>query len=221
MGATSWENLFLPYANNKGADRPVHPRSLISTFVFRCLDSIISLVSLRAIRRIWLVSEAEKTGLSLTWSQLPKTGFLVYWALTGYSCIWGQTQTSHVCPGAIWATSWENLFMPYTNNKGADQPAHPRSLISAFVVRCLDSIIPLLAKSKISRLQLVSVAEQVGLCPTWSQTPKTGFLMTGLILSSIFRLPCTWTSWNMSCQSSTFYPGQIDINLTGKRLGMF
>ena len=38
------------------------------------------------------------------------------------------------------------------NNKGADQPAHLRSLISAFVVRCLDSIIPLLAKSKISRL---------------------------------------------------------------------
>ena len=23
----------------------------------------------------------------------------------------------------IWATSWENLFMPNTNNKGADQPA--------------------------------------------------------------------------------------------------
>ena len=35
--------------------------------------------------------------------------------------------------------------MPYTNNKGADQPAHPRSLISAFVVRCLDSIIPLVS----------------------------------------------------------------------------
>ena len=31
--------------------------------------------------------------------------------------------------------------MLYANNKGADQPAHPRSLISAFVVRCLDSII--------------------------------------------------------------------------------
>ena len=51
----------------------------------------------------------------------------------------------------IWATSWENLFMPYANNKGADQPAHPRSLISAFVVRCLDSIIPLLVKAEISR----------------------------------------------------------------------
>ena len=31
--------------------------------------------------------------------------------------------------------------MPYANNKGADQPAHSRSLISAFVVRCLDSTI--------------------------------------------------------------------------------
>ena len=34
-------------------------------------------------------------------------------------------------------------FMSYANNKGADQPAHPRSLISAFVVRWLDSIISL------------------------------------------------------------------------------
>ena len=30
-----------------------------------------------------------------------------------------------------WATSWENVFMPNANNKGADQPVHPRSLISA------------------------------------------------------------------------------------------
>ena len=42
--------------------------------------------------------------------------------------------------------------MPYANNKGTNQPAHPRSLISILVVRCLDSIIPILAKSKISRL---------------------------------------------------------------------
>ena len=56
----------------------------------------------------------------------------------------------------------QNLLWPYANNKGADQPAHPRSLISAFVVRCLDSIIPILVKSEISRLQLASVAEQAG-----------------------------------------------------------
>ena len=52
-----------------------------------------------------------------------------------------------ICKWYNLATSWENLFMPYANNKGADQPAHPRGLISAFVVRCLDSIIPLLATS--------------------------------------------------------------------------
>ena len=45
-----------------------------------------------------------------------------------------------------------HLFLPYTNNKGADQPAHPRSLVSTFVVRCLDSIISILIKPKISRL---------------------------------------------------------------------
>ena len=26
----------------------------------------------------------------------------------------------------------KTCFMPYANNKGADQPAHPRNLISAF-----------------------------------------------------------------------------------------
>ena len=33
------------YANNTDADKPAHPRSLISVFVIRCLDSIINLVS--------------------------------------------------------------------------------------------------------------------------------------------------------------------------------
>ena len=39
----------------------------------------------------------------------------------------------------IWTTSGENLFLPYANNKGADQPAHMRSLDSAFVIGCLGS----------------------------------------------------------------------------------
>ena len=70
----------------------------------------------------------------------------------------------------IWATSRENLFLPYANNKDADQPAHPRSLISIFIVHCLDSIIPMLATSKISRLSLASVAAQDGLSLPWLQT---------------------------------------------------
>ena len=43
-------------------------------------------------------------------------------------------------------------LISYANDKGADQPAHPRSLISAFVVRCLDSIISLNFIAQISRL---------------------------------------------------------------------
>ena len=35
------------------------------------------------------------------------------------------------------------------NNTGADQPAHPRSLISAFVIRLLESIISTLATNEI------------------------------------------------------------------------
>ena len=58
------------------------------------------------------------------------------------------TQTRHADePGH------EKMYlMSYANNKGADQPAHPRSLISAFVVRCLDSIISLDSIAKIARL---------------------------------------------------------------------
>ena len=74
--------------------------------------------------------------------------------------------------------------MPYANNKRADQPAHPRSLISTIVVHCVDSIILILAISKISKL--VSVAEQNGLSRTWSQTPNTGFLVTRLKCNDLF-----------------------------------
>ena len=47
-------------------------------------------------------------------------------------------------------------------NKGADQPAHPRSLISAFVICLLESILYNPSKSEISIFLLVSVAEQAG-----------------------------------------------------------
>ena len=46
----------------------------------------------------------------------------------------------------------KTCFLPYANNKGADQPAHLRSLISAFVICCLESIILLVSISKISSL---------------------------------------------------------------------
>ena len=45
--------------------------------LFRCLDSIISLVSISKISSLYLASVAVPAGLSLTWSRTPKTGFLV------------------------------------------------------------------------------------------------------------------------------------------------
>ena len=86
--------------------------------------------------------------------------------------------------------------MPYANNKGADQPAHPRSLISAFVVRCLDNIIPLVSISEISSLYLASVAAQAGLSVLWSQTEAPlivalpGLFSTKIYMKAIANEPC-------------------------------
>ena len=41
----------------------------------------------------------------------------------------------------IWTTTLENLTLLHANNKLVDQPAHPRSLISAIVLRSLDGMI--------------------------------------------------------------------------------
>ena len=63
----------------------------------------------------FLVTNAkELTEVSVEWEYLIHCFLLIVWFTN-------------------WAMSWENLFMPYANNKGADQPAHPHSLISAFV----------------------------------------------------------------------------------------
>ena len=80
----------------------------------------------------------------------------------------------------IWASTQENLSLVFANNKGADQPAHLRSLISAFVIRLLERIISKHATSKFSIFSLVSVAEETGLSLTLSETQKTGFLAVNL-----------------------------------------
>ena len=109
--------------------------------------------------------------------------------------LWGQKR-SNVC-SIISDASWENLFfLPYANNKGADQPAHLCSLISTFVVHCLDSIIPLVSISKILSLYLASVAVQAGLSLTWLHILKTSFFMTRLNYSNF--------DWQ-NCKTMTFY----------------
>ena len=54
-----------------------------------------------------------------------------------------------ICSGAFslnfaslkFASEQENLYLRFAKNKGTDQPAFPCSLISAFVIHLLESII--------------------------------------------------------------------------------
>ena len=59
------------------------------------------------------------------------------------------------------------------NNKSPGQPAHPRILIRAFVIR-LESIISRLATFGISICYLVSVTERAGFNLILSETRKAG-----------------------------------------------
>ena len=72
--------------------------------------------------------------------------------------------------------------VPYANNKGTDQPAHPHSLISTFVIHCLDSITAIVAIFEIPRFLLVSIyeAQQAGLSLKRSQTTRQVFPLCGL-----------------------------------------
>ena len=149
-------------------DQPRHPPRLIRVFAAR--RSFGCLATHKAHIEDWLDWADAQTDLSLRWTHRSLSWFIVRRLII------------------IWASSWENLFMPYANNKGTDQPAHLRSLISAIAVHCLDSIIPLVSISEISSLYIASVAAQAGLSLPWSQTPKTYFLVTMLKLSKIFFL---------------------------------
>ena len=54
----------------------------------------------------------------------------------GIRCVPTQIMAPH-----YWASSRENLNFVACNNKGADQPAHPRSLFSSFLIHSLDRLI--------------------------------------------------------------------------------
>ena len=75
----------------------------------------------------------------------------------------------------------EKMYSGFVNTKGANKPAPPLSLIRAFIIRLLESIVSQLAVSDNYIFLLVFVAEQAGLCITLSLILKTGFLARGLI----------------------------------------
>ena len=103
----------------------------------------------------------------------------------------------------------------------------PHSMISAFVVPCLDSIIPLLAIAEIASLYVVSVAEQAGWSLTWSQTPMTGFFVMGLkqihtsekmAVSKILKFKqCSLTMWaTLQKDLSSGFVTSYDSNRPGQ-----
>ena len=66
-------------------------------------------------------------------------------------------------------------------NKDADQLRGNREADQRLCFSYTDSTIPLLPITEISSLWPSSEAVQPGLCGTWSETPKTVFLITRLI----------------------------------------
>ena len=77
-------------------------------------------------------------------------------------------------------------------NKDADQLRGNREADQRLCFRYMDKTIPLLSKAEISSLLPYSVAVQPGLCRTWSETPKTGFLTTRFICNQVLPMATTF-----------------------------
>ena len=130
-------------APSEDSDQPGHLPSLIRVFTVHMKKALVLSYPLSTQRRLWSDWADAQADLRLHWVHRSFCWFVMRRLIS-------------VCVSFIWyhdplieqgefisTTSWENLFMPYANNKDADQPAHPRGLIGVFVFRCLDSIISL------------------------------------------------------------------------------
>ena len=72
------EKLTSGFGNNNGADQAAQMPSLVSTFIIRSLESIISTYTTLAKFQFssYFLYIAEQAGLGMTWSETRKTGFL-------------------------------------------------------------------------------------------------------------------------------------------------
>ena len=94
----------------------------------------------------------------------------------------------------------------------------PAGLIRAFVVHCLDSIIPLVSISEISSLYIASMTGQASLSLRWSKTPKTGFLMTMLICIDVLLMKSLSISSSCICFDRCRASGVIRFDVVWKLL---
>ena len=77
----------------------------------------------------------------------------------------------------------KNCLMACANNKGADQPAHPRSLISTFIDRFLDIIIPVV--SQVAR----SNARQPGMRTVAGSILTSAYILSWSLVVKVFLRP--------------------------------
>ena len=115
----------------------------------------------------------------------------------------------------------------FANNTGADQPKHPLSLISAFVIRFLEeSIICKLATDEISISNQACVAKETALSLALSETPKTGFVASRSRLWSTciivykacvqYTLHSTWVRGHMNERTCIFLEINVACTLASK-----
>ena len=155
----SWQSLpFSLMPTLKLTDQPAHPQSLsvplvvcslarihVGTYIFCAHKAKPLSPGHPRLRRLVSVSAGCKPHM---------TGFLMTWLVQH---ILSNNDPAKVVEFVVlsYEPGHEKMcLMSYVNNKVADQPAHPRSLISTFIVRCLDtcSIISLDSIAKIWRL---------------------------------------------------------------------
>ena len=70
--------------------------------------------------------------------------------LYGQACLVKQVSAQLKTKYSIWASTRENPSLVFANKKGADHPAHARSLISTFFIHLLESILSNLLQAKFS-----------------------------------------------------------------------
>ena len=83
-------------------------------------------------------------------------------------------------------------------NKGADQLRSNCEADQRFCFRYTDSTLSLLIKYEISSFYAASGTVHVGLCQSWLEIPKTGFLASQLIHLTVMSLHCG-RSKNTNC----------------------
>ena len=83
----------------------------------------------------------------------------------------------------------ENAGFLHMRKQGRRSACGKREADRRLCSRCTDRTIPLLSESKLLSLWPSSGAVQPGLCRTWSETPKTGFLETRLMYGLLRLCP--------------------------------